>query len=217
MSTDSNTALEEALSESKELRAKHEKLLRRLVEQENKSKRLQGQLAGREEEVFELRDELAALRGPFSDLSSGNYQTPLSCLSEGAELEGQNGALLVRLQTENQTKAGEITKLKQTITQLERRLDYAGKLEEQTTRYATEASVYEQEKRELQEQIEKLQQLASQQNPQPLVAEDVQALHLECHTLKQENADLQRQIEVTRRHEKHDINKLLLYAGGLSQ
>ena len=208
MSTDSNTALEEALSESKELRAKHEKLLRKLAEQENKSKRLQGQLAGREEEVFQLRDELAALRGPSSDLSSGNFHTPLSSLSEGAELEqptteGQNGGgLLMRLQTENQAKSGEITKLKQAITQLERRLDYAEDLEKQTTRLVTEASVHEQEKKELQEQVDKLQRSAKQQNPQSLVAEDVQALHLECHTLKQENADLQSQIEVTRRHEK---------------
>ena len=164
MSTDSNTALDEALSESKELRAKHEKLLRKLAEQENKSKRLQGQLAGREEEVFELRDELAALRGPFSDLSSGNYQTPLSCLSEGPELEqptaeGQNGGgLLMRLQTECWAKSKEITKLKQAITQLKRRLDYAEDLEKQTTRLITEASVHEQEKIELQEQVEKLQQ-----------------------------------------------------------
>ena len=206
MSTDSNTALDEALTENKELREKRAKVLRKLSEQEKKSKRLQEQLAEKDEEVARLRAELDASRGPSSGLSSGSYQTPLSSFSEGTEVEqptveGQNGGLIMRLQRENQTKDGEIVKLKKDIIQLKRRLDHAGELEEQTTRLATEVSVHEQEKIELQKQIEKLQHQAEPQ--QPLHDEaDVHALRREGDILKQKNADLHRQLEATRQYEK---------------
>ena len=163
--------------------------------------------------MAQLRAELDASRGPSSGLSSGSYQTPLSSFSEGTEVEqptveGQNGGLIMRLQRENQTKDGEIVKLKKDIIQLERRLDHAGELEEQTTRLATEVSVHEKEKIELQKQIEKLQHQAEPQ--QPLHDEaDVHALRRGGDILKQKNADLHRQLEVTTRQYEKQYNQVV--------
>ena len=204
MSTDSNTALEEALVENQELRDKQAKLLRRLSDQEKKSKRLQEQLVEKDREVTQLYTELTASRGPSSGLPTGSFQTPPSSLSQLEQQnpprsEGQN-VLVLHLQKDNQSKGEEISKLRKEVTQLQRRLDYAEELEKQNTQLATAVSVYEDEKKNLQKQIEQLQHRIK---PQPLHRDGagIHTLQLECDTLKKEIADLRSQLEVTRRYE----------------
>lgn len=65
--------------------------------------------------------------------------------------------MVQKLQDDNAGKDAAIRKLEQEVTQLQQRLKFVGQLEEQIIRLTTEQSEHDAEKKNLQEEIEKLQ------------------------------------------------------------
>ena len=189
------------MSESRELREKYAKVLRKLEGHEKKIKSLEKQLEEKNEEMMHIHIEPDVSHGPPSDLSSGNYQTPLTSLSQSAELEQQDPPrlegpnVLLQLQNDNEAKQQQIIKLNQEVTQLKRRFDHAGGLEEQLTRLTMEASNHEEEKRKLQQRIEQLQRGVQPQPPHHGETDETQKLKEALQEKESEIRQLRKQQE----------------------
>ena len=121
-----------------------------------------------------LRSELTASSGPASTLSADSdiFLTPYSSLSEnGREHRGlvQTGAIdsdiLLRLQTDNETKSETIKSLEKNVNQLKESLKYAQQLEDQNVRLITEEAKHEEENQLLRSEVATLKRKARLSRP----------------------------------------------------